>query len=215
MSPCNSFPSLLFACMITVHASWPAVKMVGKRSLRPAGRTCDHLMKAFVGNSYPRSFITQQPGLLGGKREAERPLTVHLPYVSGPTLCSLLTKVKDPSLWRSKHRLRSTGHAHLVKWSLKEHKDACIKGFTDKSAIAEHAWMEEHCIRCDDTRILQHATRTTELVAKETISILTSLHFNRNGIPDCWITMYLKVEPVWATSTRPHHQPNCHHACST
>ena len=37
---------------------------------------------------------------------------------------------------------------------LKEHTDACIKGFTDKSAIAEHAWTEDHPICWDDTRIL-------------------------------------------------------------
>ena len=36
---------------------------------------------------------------------------------------------------------------------LKEHKDACIKGFTDKSAIAEHTWTDR-----DDMRILQYAS---------------------------------------------------------
>ena len=41
---------------------------------------------------------------------------------------------------------------------LKEHKDAYIKGFTDKSAIAEHAWTEDHPIHWGDTRILQHAS---------------------------------------------------------
>ena len=30
---------------------------------------------------------------------------------------------------------------------LKEHKDACIKGFTNTSAIAKHAWTEGHPIR--------------------------------------------------------------------
>ena len=43
---------------------------------------------------------------------------------------------------------------------LKEHKDTCIKGFTDKSAIAEYAWNEDDPIRWGDTRILQHASRT-------------------------------------------------------
>ena len=61
---------------------------------------------------------------------------------------------------------------------LKEHKDTCIKGFTDKSAIAKHAWMEDHPIGWDDTRILQHASRTMELVVKEAICIRTvSLRF--------------------------------------
>ena len=47
---------------------------------------------------------------------------------------------------------------HQLGTRLREHKDACIKGFMDKSAIAEHAWMEYHPIRWDDTRILQHAS---------------------------------------------------------
>ena len=41
---------------------------------------------------------------------------------------------------------------------LKGHKDACIKGFTDKSAIAEHARTEDHPIRWGDTRIVQHTS---------------------------------------------------------
>ena len=82
---------------------------------------------------------------------------------------------------------------------LKEHKDACIKGFTEKSARAKHAWTENHPIRWDDTRILQHASRTMELVVKEAICIRTtpeSSHFNRDSgydIPDCWIATYRKL----------------------
>ena len=67
-------------------------------------------------------------------------------------------------------------------WNTSE--DACIKGFTDKSAIAEHAWTEDHPILWDDTRILQHASQTMELVVKEAICIRTTpenSHFNRDG----------------------------------
>ena len=35
---------------------------------------------------------------------------------------------------------------HQLETRLKEHKDACIKGITDKSAIAKHDWMEDHPI---------------------------------------------------------------------
>ena len=81
-------------------------------------------MKAFMENGYPHSFISpaKPPSKHDGERE-DRPPAVHLPYVAGvserirwvskdfniravfrsrPTLRSLLTKVKDPSLWRSK-----------------------------------------------------------------------------------------------------------------
>ena len=197
----------------------------------------DHLMKAFMGNGYPRSFIRsasvpRPPREHDGETEEERPPTVHLPYVagvserirrvcrdfniravfkSGPTLRSLLTKVKDP-LPREKqanvvYEVPCTcGKVYIGETTrrlgtrLKEHKDACIKGFTDKSAIAEHAWTEDHPIRWDDTRILQHASRSMELVVKEAICIRTapeSSHFNRDGgydIPDCWITTYRKLE---------------------
>ena len=51
----------------------------------------------------------------------------------------------------------------------------------------------------DDTRILQHTSRTMRLVVKEAICIRAeaeSLHFNRDGdynIPDCWIATYKKL----------------------
>ena len=90
---------------------------------------------------------------------------------------------------------------------LKKHKDTCIKGFTDRSALAEHAWTEDHPICWDDTRIQQHAIRTMELVVKEAICIRTtpeSSHFNH----DCGYTTFptavssrtgrLEVEPAQA-----------------
>ena len=59
-----------------------------------------------------------------------------------------------------------------------------IKGFMDKSATAEYTWTEDHPIRWDDTRIMQHASRIMELVIKEAICIQTapeSSHFSRDG----------------------------------
>ena len=82
---------------------------------------------------------------------------------------------------------------------------ACIRGFTDKfaianePAIAEHALTEDHPICREDTRMLQCASQTMTLIMKETICIQMtpeSLHFNGNvgyNIPDCWITMYKKL----------------------
>ena len=97
------------------------------------------------------------------------------------------------------HPFRLCETTRRLETRLKEHNDICIKGFTDKSAIAEHAWTEDHPICWDDTKMLQHASRTLELVVKEAICIQTtpeSLHFNRNGgcnIPDCWIATYSKL----------------------
>ena len=92
------------------------------------------------------------------------------------------------------------GTTRCLGTRLKGHKNTCTKGFTDKSTIAEHAWTDDHPIRWDDTRILQHLSRTMELVVKEAIRIKMtpeSSHFNHNGgydIPDCWITMYQKLK---------------------
>ena len=129
-------------------------------------------------------------------------------FRSRPTLRSLLTKVKDPLPMEKQANVVyevpcTCGKVYIgetrrrLETRLKEHKDACIKGFTDKSAIAEHAWMEDHPIRWDDTRILQHASRTMELVIKEAICTRMTpegSYFNCNGgynIPDFWIDMYM------------------------
>ena len=84
-------------------------------------------------------------------------------------VCCQITRVKDP-LPREKqanvvYEVPCTcGKVYIGETTrqlgtrLKEHKDACIKGFTYKSAIAKHAWMEDHAVRWDDTRILQHAS---------------------------------------------------------
>ena len=83
---------------------------------------------------------------------------------------------------------------------LKEHKDACTRYLTDKSAIAEHAWANDLPINWAETKILQRANRTMELVMKEALSIRTTpedARFNRdNGyeLPDCWIATYKKLK---------------------
>ena len=66
-----------------------------------------------------------------------------------------------------------------------------MKGLTDKSAIAKHAWMNDHPIHWDATKVLQWASQTMVLDMKELLSIRMkpeSECFNRdNGfeLPDC------------------------------
>ena len=43
---------------------------------------------------------------------------------------------------------------------------------TDKSAIAEHAWAEDHPINWSGTKILQSASHTMELVMKVVYTVL-------------------------------------------
>ena len=50
---------------------------------------------------------------------------------------------------------------------LKEHKDACCKSQNKTSAIAEHAWQQDHPIDLEDTTILDNTSRHKELLLKE------------------------------------------------
>ena len=145
----------------------------------------NHLMKAFVGNGYLCSFIHSVSAAKpsrehDGEGEEDRPSIVHLLYVagvseqisrvckdlniravfrSGPTLLSLLAKVKDPLHMEKqanvvykvpctcrKLYIGETTRRLETRLKALEHKDACIKGFTNKSAIAEHAWTGDHPI---------------------------------------------------------------------
>ena len=54
---------------------------------------------------------------------------------------------------------------------IKEHKVACKRGQTEKSAVAEHFCSEEHCILWNDTKVIQRVSRTMELVMKEVLCI--------------------------------------------
>ena len=75
-----------------------------------------------------------------------------------------------------------------------------MKCFTDKSAIAEHAWTNDHPTNWADMKILQRANRAMELVLKESLSIRTTpkdARFNRDSgyeLPDCWIATYKKLK---------------------
>ena len=205
-------------------------------------------MKTFIGNGYPRAFVrsaskqrTPREPDDNDDSETERPPMAYLPYVagvserirkvcrdfnirtvfkSGPTLRSLLTKVKDPLPTTKQSNVVyevpcTCGKVYIgetkrrLETRLKEHKDACTRYLTDKSAIAEHAWANDHPINWAETKILQRANRTMELVMKEALSIRTTpedARFNRdNGyeLPDCWIATYKKLKGGASLSSAP------------
>ena len=94
-------------------------------------------------------------------------------------------------------------------------EDACRKGLTDKSAVTEHAWTNGHPICWDATKVLQRASRTMELVMKESLSIRTkpeSERFNRDNGFDCWIATYKKLRGGASILTKhARHQLACGH----
>ena len=78
---------------------------------------------------------------------------------------------------------------------LKEHKDACERCLTDKSAVAEHAWHQHHPITWDGTKIIDQARREDEL---RLIHIqMSNNDFNREELPRCWTSLV-------RTLNRPH-----------
>ena len=50
---------------------------------------------------------------------------------------------------------------------MKEHKDACNQGQLEKSAIAEHAWRQDHPIERHDTQVLHQASRRKKLLVQK------------------------------------------------
>ena len=74
------------------------------------------------------------------------------------------------------------------------------RGDVEKSAIAEHAWKNDHPINWAETKILQRANMAIELVLKESLSIRTTpedVRFNRDSgyeLPDCRIATYKKLK---------------------
>ena len=139
-------------------------------------------------------------------RKACRNYNIKVVFRSGPTFRSMLTKVKDPLPIEKQANVVyeipcTCGKVYIGETKrrlgtrLKEHKDACVKCQTDKSAIAEHTWAENHPIDWSGTKILQRASHTMELVMKEALCIQSTpadSRFNRDGgyeLPDCWFAL--------------------------
>jgi hypothetical protein len=103
----------------------------------------------------PLAVIPYVSGVSERIRKTYEKFDLRVVFKSGPTLRSLLTKVKDPL---PKEKLASVvyqipcqcGKVYIgetqrrLETRVKEHRDACNKGDTWKSAIAEHQWDQQH-----------------------------------------------------------------------
>ena len=58
-----------------------------------------------------------------------------------------------------------------LKTRINEHRDACTKGDTWKSAIAKHQWDQQHQVDWNGTRMLDRATRPIQQKIKEALHI--------------------------------------------
>ena len=52
-----------------------------------------------------------------------------------------------------------------------EHRDACQKGALEKSALAEHTWMNHYPIKWEEVSVIDQARTAKELLVKEAICI--------------------------------------------
>lgn len=132
-------------------------------------------------------------------------------FKSGLTIRSMLTRVKDPIPMDKQSMVVyqipcSCGQVYIgetkrrLETRLKEHRDACVKQDLQRSAIAEHAWSNDHPIRWEESKVIDKARYDGELRVKEALHIQmmpSEKRFNRDGgleIPGCWIATVKKIE---------------------
>ena len=135
--------------------------------------TATHTTSNPTGVRVPRSSQENEPPSLSSHsgmseriRKVFQDFNIRTVLRSGPTLGNLLTKAKDhlPIDKQSNvvYEVPCTcGKVYIGKTKrrlgtrIKVQKDTCVKSLTDKSAIAEHAWTNDHSINWAETKILQ------------------------------------------------------------
>ena len=114
----------------------------------------------------PIAFLPYVAGVSERIRKVCQDFNIRMVFRSGPTLGNLLTKAKDPLPIDKQSNVVykvpcTCGKVYIGETKrrlgtrIKEHKDACVKNLTDKSAIAEQAWTNDHPINWAEMKILQ------------------------------------------------------------
>ncbi len=112
---------------------------------------------------------------------------IKVTFRSGPSLRNQLSKLKDPLPLQirsgvvyniicamcDKCYIRET--IHRLEDRIKEHKSACIKCDTEKSALAEHARREGHHTAWEKVTILDDERRRFGLIIKEALHLLRTV----------------------------------------
>ena len=130
---------------------------------------------------------------------------VRVTFKSGTSLRGSLTKVKDEVSIITKSNVVYSiacdcGKCYIgetertLQKRLKEHKDACIGGMVERSAVADHAWSEHHRIDWNQVQVIDCANKRIELLIKEALHIAMipdGACLNRDKgleLPDCWLS---------------------------
>ena len=122
------------------------------------------------------------------------------------SLCSVLTRVKDllPMEKQCKVVYRipcSCSKVYIgetrrrLEARLREHQEACRKGTLEKSAVAEHAWKDQHAIKWDETAVVDMARHPSELLLKKAIHInMTPVEDTGLELTGCWMANLRRQE---------------------
>ena len=105
-------------------------------------------------------------------------------------------KVKDPLTMEKQAKVVycipcSCGEAYIgetvrrLETRVKEHRDACQKGALEKSALAEHAWMNHHAIQWEEVSVIDRARTAKELLVKDAIHIRLNHPSLNRELPRC------------------------------
>ena len=135
--------------------------------------------------------IPYSQGLSEQIRRVLRKHNIRTAFRSGLSLGKLLTKVKDPvppedrsgvvykiSCLCGDSYIGETGRNANIR--IKEHKAACRLARFEKSAVAEHAWLDGHIIEWDQMEILDTTKDLNERKVKEALYIKLSPQINRD-----------------------------------
>ena len=105
--------------------------------------------------------------------------------------CRRFSQSKDPLTMEKQAKVVFGETERRLETRVKEHRDACQKGALEKSALAEHAWMNHHPIQWEEVSVIDRARTAKELLVKEAIHIrLNHPSLNRDGgleLPRCWM----------------------------
>ena len=127
-------------------------------------------------------FIPYVAGLSEDVRRVCRRYNIRTVFRSASTLRGQLTKVKDQDPLEKRSGVVyqipcSCGNVYIgetkraFETHIKEHRAATRQGETEKSAIAEHAWGQQHPLLWEETSVLDQAKNNTTLLIKEALHI--------------------------------------------
>ena len=126
----------------------------------------------------PLVMLPYTEGVSEDVRQVCRKFGMKVVFRSGQSFHSILTKVKDPLMMEKQakvvyHILCSCGEAYIgetvrrLEARVKERRDACQKGALEKSALAEHAWIDHHPIIWKEVFVIDQARTAKELLVRK------------------------------------------------